>query len=105
MVGNQGGIRSAAMLGLGVQGAAFVATATAIGLAVDMVRIPVYVATESGQIFRAYPAVVAGIIGVVIGTIAGESVLRRIPERLFRRVVSGFLLLIGVFLLVSTGLR
>src|SRR5207249_12118766 len=35
LVGNQGGIRSAAMLGLGVQGPAFVATATAIGLAVD----------------------------------------------------------------------
>jgi hypothetical protein len=28
LVGNQGGIRSAAMLGLGVQGPAFVATAT-----------------------------------------------------------------------------
>ena len=34
LVGNQGGIRSAAMLGLGVQGPAFVATATAIGIAV-----------------------------------------------------------------------
>src|SRR5437667_5584913 len=37
LVGNQGGLRSAAMLGLGVRPAAFVATATAIALAVDAV--------------------------------------------------------------------
>src|SRR5436305_961487 len=44
LVGNQGGIRSAAMLGLGLEGAAFVATATAIGVAVDAVRMPIYFA-------------------------------------------------------------
>jgi len=42
MVGNQGGLRGAAMLGLGVRKEAFVATATAIGLMVDTVRMPVY---------------------------------------------------------------
>jgi uncharacterized membrane protein YfcA len=88
LVGNQGGIRSAAMLGLGVQGPAFVATATAIGIAVDAVRMPIYFATGSAKILGAWPAIVAGIIGVVLGTLAGERVLRRIPEKLFRRVVS-----------------
>src|SRR5260370_14681304 len=80
LVGNQGGIRSAAMLGLGVQGPAFVATATAIGIAVDAVRMPVYFATESDRIFSAGSAIVAAVIGVVLGTVAGERVLRRIPE-------------------------
>lgn len=102
LVGNQGGIRSAAMLGLGVQGPAFVATATAIGVAVDAVRMPVYFATESARIVSAWPAVVAGIIGVVFGTVAGERVLRRIPEKLFRRVVSAVLLIVGVYLLVTS---
>src|SRR5437868_12489793 len=83
-----GGIRSAAMLGLGVQGPVFVATATAIGIAVDAVRMPVYFATESARIFSAWPAILAGVIGVVFGTVAGVRVLRRIPEQLFRRVVS-----------------
>ena len=78
LVGNQGGIRSAAMLGLGVQGPAFVATATAIGVAVDAVRMPVYFITESAKIFSAWPAIVAGVIGVVTGTLVGERVLRRI---------------------------
>lgn len=100
LVGNQGGIRSAAMLGLGVQGPAFVATATAIGVAVDVVRMPVYLATASIWVVRAWPAVLAGVIGVVFGTIVGERVLRNIPEKLFRRVVSGLLFVIGVFLLV-----
>ncbi|MCU1263651.1 MAG: hypothetical protein JWO80_6536 [Bryobacterales bacterium] len=102
LVGNQGGIRSAAMLGLGVRGPAFVATATAIGIAVDAVRMPVYFATESARIFSAWPAIVAGVVGVVFGTVAGVRVLRRIPEQLFRRVVSGILLGVGGYLLVMS---
>jgi hypothetical protein len=101
LVGNQGGIRSAAMLGLDVQGPAFVATATAIGLAVDVVRMPVYFATASAKIFSRWPVVISAAIGVVIGTLAGERVLRRIPEKLFRRVVSGVLLGIGIVVLIA----
>jgi hypothetical protein len=44
-VGNQGSIRTAALLGLDVRRDAFVATATAIALAVDAVRMPVYIVT------------------------------------------------------------
>ena len=102
LVGNQGGIRSAAMLGLGVQGPAFVATATAIGLAVDAVRMPVYFMTESTEIHRAWPPMVAAIVGVVVGTLAGERVLRKIPEGAFRRIVAGILVSIGVYILVTS---
>src|SRR5438094_552361 len=45
LVGNQGGIRSAALLGFDVPKQSFVATATAIGLFVDAARLPVYLAT------------------------------------------------------------
>jgi uncharacterized membrane protein YfcA len=103
LVGNQGGIRSAAMLGLEVQGPAFVATSTAIGLAVDAVRMPVYFATAAGHIFSAWPAIVSGVIGVVIGTLVGERILRRIPERVFRRVVSAILVAIGIVLVVVSS--
>lgn len=99
LVGNQGGIRSAAMLGLGIEGPAFVATATAIGLAVDAVRMPIYFATESARILAIWPAVLAGVVGVVLGTLVGAAVLRRIPRGLFRRVVSVVLLAVGIFLL------
>ena len=102
LVGNQGGIRSAAMLGLGIQGPAFVATATAIGVAVDAVRMPVYFATESSRIFGAWPAITAGVIGVILGTLAGEHLLRKMPEMLFRRAVSAILLAVGVYLLITS---
>jgi uncharacterized membrane protein YfcA len=89
------------MLGLGLQGPAFVATATAIALAVDMVRMPVYFVAERQMILTAWPVIVAATAGVLIGTLIGERVLRRIPERLFRSVVSAILLIIGILLLLA----
>ena len=50
LVGNQGGIRSAAMLGVDVPRQAFVGTATAVALIVDGARLPVYLATTGQEI-------------------------------------------------------
>jgi uncharacterized membrane protein YfcA len=46
LVGNQGGIRSAALLGFDIPKERFVATATAIALMVDGARMPVYIVTQ-----------------------------------------------------------
>ena len=46
LVGNQGGLRSAALLGFDLSKKSFVATATAVGLFVDGARMPVYLATQ-----------------------------------------------------------
>jgi Sulfite exporter TauE/SafE len=46
LVGNQGGIRSAALLGFDISKEAFVATATAVALIVDGARMPVYFMTD-----------------------------------------------------------
>jgi len=46
LVGNQGGIRSAALMGFDLSKESFVATATAVALVVDGARMPVYVWTE-----------------------------------------------------------
>jgi len=98
LVGNQGGIRSAAMLGLDVSRDAFIATATAIALMVDAARLPVYLVTQGGQVAALWPAVVALTVGVLLGTLGGARVLRRIPEPIFRRIVSALILALGVFL-------
>jgi len=45
LVGNQGGIRSAALLKFDVSKESFVATATVVGVIVDLARVPVYVAS------------------------------------------------------------
>src|SRR5881394_1256837 len=88
LVGNQGGIRSAAMLGFDVPKEAFVATATAIALFVDAARLPVYLVTQWHDLLNVWPKILAATIGVVIGTALGTKVLGRIPANIFRKVVA-----------------
>jgi uncharacterized protein len=97
LVGNQGGIRSAAMLGIDVPRDAFVATATATALFVDVARLPVYLVTQGSQIANIWQLVAIAIVGVIIGTLVGEQLLRRIPEKIFRRVVSTVILFLGLY--------
>lgn len=103
LVGNQGGIRSAALLGFDVERDAFVATATAVALVVDGARIPVYLATQGARLGPlAFPIVLAT-AGVVAGTIVGGVLLRRLPESVFRRVVGLLLLALGLYTLARLG--
>ena len=105
LVGNQGGIRSAAMLGFDVPKESFVATATAVGLFVDVARLPVYLATQGRAIASLWPILLVGTIGVVIGTILGSRLLVRIQERAFRVVLAFVLLALGASMIVSGGGR
>jgi uncharacterized membrane protein YfcA len=103
LVGNQGGIRAAALLGFGLPKQAFVATSTAIALLVDAARVPVYVITEGRDMARLGPLIVVASVGVVVGTLAGERVLRWIPEGIFRRIVSAIITALGFSLLLGAG--
>jgi uncharacterized membrane protein YfcA len=99
LVGNQGGIRSAALLGFGLDRRSFVATATAIALVVDAARMPVYFATAGGGILSISRLVVISTVGVLAGTFLGARVLRRIPEDVFQRIVGAIVLVLGIFML------
>jgi uncharacterized membrane protein YfcA len=101
LVGNQGGIRSAALLGANLTPQQFVATATTAALLVDAVRLPVYVYTSGSALSAAVPILTVTIAGVLIGTLWGERLLRRIPERLFRLVVGVLLILLGASLIAT----
>jgi hypothetical protein len=103
LVGNQGGIRSAAMLGFQVRKEAFVASVTAVGLFVDGARLPVYLATQGRAIFGLWPLLLAAIAGVVIGTAVGARVLGRLPQQVFRRVVAALLIGLGGYMLLAGG--
>jgi uncharacterized membrane protein YfcA len=103
LVGNQGGIRSAAMLGFEVPKESFVATATAIGLFVDAARLPVYLATEWRQIAAVWPLVALATAAVVIGTVLGTRALGHLPPRAFRQVVAVLLLALGVYMMIAGG--
>ena len=100
LVGNQGGIRSAALLGFNLRRDAFVATATAIALLVDVFRMPVYAALQFHQIVFQWQMAAVATVGVVVGTVSGKWMLRRIPENTFRLIVSGIILALGVWMLI-----
>jgi uncharacterized protein len=100
LVGNQGSIRSAALLGFHVPRDAFVATATAIALLVDVGRVPVYIVTQRSALAQQWVLVIVALSGVLIGTVAGSRLLKRIPETVFRRVVGVLILAVGVYVLI-----
>ncbi|MGE0405010.1 MAG: sulfite exporter TauE/SafE family protein [Candidatus Korobacteraceae bacterium] len=101
LVGNQGGIRSAALLGFHVPKHAFVATATAIALFVDIARMPVYFAYQSGEIAGLIRPIALATTGVALGTLVGSRLLRLLPESLFRRIVAIIILVLGFYMLYA----
>jgi uncharacterized membrane protein YfcA len=102
LVGNQGGIRSAAMLGFNLTKESFVATATASALLVDGARMPVYFAIHLDWLTAEYHLLLISIGGVLVGTVFGSRLLTRVPERLFKRLVSALILALGFFMFHST---
>ena len=103
LVGNQGGIRSAALLGFDIDKHAFVATATATGVIVDAARMPAYFVTQGRQIAGIWTLVAIATLGAVLGTIFGERLLRLVPERVFRRLVAILVLALGVYMMFFAG--
>jgi uncharacterized protein len=104
LVGNQGGIRSAALLGFQTTRIAFVATATAVALLVDGARMPVYVWLEGRALLGLAVPIAIACAGCVIGTFWGRKLLERMPEAVFRRVIALLILLLGGYMLAA-GIR
>lgn len=100
LVGNQGGIRAAALLAFDLRKESFVATSTAVAIVVDGARLPVYLATQGREIRGAWPTVAIAVAGVLAGTIGGVPLLRRIPESAYRRIVGVLLVLLGAYMML-----
>jgi uncharacterized membrane protein YfcA len=103
LVGNQGGIRSGALLRFDLAPTALVATATASALLVDAARLPVYVATSGPDMAAAAPTIALLTAGVLIGTVGGAPILRRLPPTVFRPLLAGLLILLGLSLIAGVG--
>ncbi len=100
LVGEQGGIRSVALLNFDIEKETFIATATATALIVDAVRMPVYFLTQYTQVLEFILILILSSVAVIAGTLTGNIVLKRLPEESFKRIVSLLILLLGIFLLI-----
>lgn len=99
VAGNQGGLRSAALLAFRLTPTSFVATATATGLLVDVARTPVYVWKSGAELIPLAAPIAIAAAGVLIGTIAGERLLLGLSPRRFGQIVGVAIGLLGVWLL------
>ena len=99
LVGNQGGIRAAGLIGFDLSKKGLVATATAVALVVDGVRIPVYLWLHAADVAALSWWVVLATTGVVTGTLLGNRVLAILPEASFRRLLVVVLLVLGLLML------
>ena len=104
LVGNQGGIRAAALLGFQLRPRELVATATASALLVDAARVPFYFLSAGSVIAESTRLLAVIAAGVTVGTFIGVPLLGRIPESVYRRLVGALLIALGAWLLAAEGL-
>jgi uncharacterized membrane protein YfcA len=101
VAGNQGGLRAAALTAFSLPPATFVATATAIGLLVDVTRTPVYLWTSVTRLRPLAGPIGLATIGVLLGTVLGERILLGLSVDRFRQIVGLAVGVLGLWLLFA----
>jgi uncharacterized protein len=101
VVGNQGGLRAAALSAFDLEPTVFVATSTLIGVMIDLVRVPVYLNRAVHGLAGLWPLVAVIMVGVLVGTLVGQRLLLDLSHDRFRIVVSVAIGLLGLWFLVG----
>ena len=78
-----------------------VATTTAIGVVVDLARLPVYLFIGHRQVIAAWPQILIGTLGTVLGTWFGIKFLRSISESIFRKLLGILIFLLGIYMILK----
>jgi uncharacterized protein len=100
VAGNQGGLRAAALTAFDLAPRAFVATATATGLMVDLARLPVYLALGARGLATWWGPIGLAAAGVLAGTLVGERILMGLSPARFGRIVALAIGALGLWLLI-----
>jgi len=101
IIGNQGGLRAAALSAFGLAPTTFVATSTVIGVLIDVVRSPIYLHRAADDLAGMWGLIALAVAGVLIGTLAGERLLLGLSRERFRRLVSVAIGLLGAWFLLG----
>ena len=102
VAGNQGGVRSAALMTFELAPTAFVATATVTALLVDLARTPIYLWRAGTALTDLVGPLAIATAAVLVGTLLGEKILLGMSPARFRRTVSVAILALGIFLLTRS---
>ena len=99
--GHQGALRSLFLSPIIKDKNAFIATGAAIALAVDVMRISVYLG--DGEFWKTVntPIIIYGITGAVIGTLLGRNLLKKINYRILHITVMFSLVALGLAMVVG----
>ncbi|MBI2008245.1 sulfite exporter TauE/SafE family protein [Candidatus Amesbacteria bacterium] len=95
LIGTGGALRGAFLTSFGLPKDQYIATAAAIALAVDFTRIPVYFAQGflSNQFYWYIPFL---FIIAILGSFTGKQIVKRMPQKQFRKVVLVTIFIIGI---------
>lgn len=101
--GNQGALRSAFMIRLGLSKEAFIGTTTVASVIVDLSRLMVYGLAFYSLQFQALPSELGGLIAVaivfaLIGSLIGSRLVKKVTLRSVQLLVGVMLLLVGASL-------
>ena len=95
LIGTGGALRGAVLTAFGLPKEKYIATAAAIALMVDITRIPVYLAAGflGSQYYWYIPLL---FIIALAGSFTGKQIVRRVPQKKFRKVVLIAILIVGL---------
>ncbi|MBI2040036.1 sulfite exporter TauE/SafE family protein [Candidatus Microgenomates bacterium] len=95
LIGTGGALRGAFLTAFGLPKEKYIATAAAIALAVDLTRIPIYFAGGflSSQFYFYIPIL---LIVALAGSFSGKQVVKRVPQKTFKKMVLVAILAVGV---------
>lgn len=95
LIGTGGALRGAFLTAFGLTKEKYIATAAAIALAVDITRIPVYFA--QGFLESKYYWYIPILFLIAFaGSFAGRQIVKKVPQKQFRKLVLIAILLIGI---------
>lgn len=95
LIGTGGALRGAFLTAFGLPKEKYIATAAVIALAVDVTRIPIYFAQGflDEQFYWSIPLL---FVIAFLGSFTGKQIIKRVPQKQFRKIVLGAILIIGI---------
>jgi|SRR3989344_39024 len=95
-----GPVRGAFLAAFNLDKVVYIATSGAIGILVDLTRLTRYAAGGIGLPRALTLGLLVFIPASFLGAVIAEKVVTKIPQKLFRKIVAIFLLLVGIKLLI-----